>query len=76
MMPRPSRAKKLITEASTNSPAQTFDAVFTKDHSTGATVRPTIWPTAILNEGDSLAFDILAVANPDPGSDLTVVIQT
>ena len=42
----------------------------------GATVRPTIWPTAILNEGDSLAFDILAVASPDPGSDLTVVIQT
>jgi hypothetical protein len=39
-------------------------------------VRPTIWPTAILNEGDSLAFDILAVASPDPGSDLTVVIQT
>ena len=56
--------------------AQTFDAIFTKNHSIGATVRPTIWPTPILNEGDSLAFDILAVANPDPGSDLTVVIQT
>lgn len=42
----------------------------------GATVRPTIWPTAILHEGDSLAFDILAVASPGPGSDLTVVIQT
>jgi hypothetical protein len=56
--------------------AQTFTAVFTKSHSTGATVRPTIWPTPILNEGDSLAFDILAVATPDPGSDLTVVIQT
>ena len=56
--------------------AQTFTAVFTKSHSTGATVRPTIWPPPILNEGDSLAFDILAVANPDPGSDLTVVIQT
>jgi hypothetical protein len=55
---------------------QTFTAVFTKNHSTGATVRPTIWPTPILNEGDSLAFDILAVATPDPGSDLTVVIQT
>jgi len=55
---------------------QTFTAVFTKNHSIGATVRPTIWPTAILNEGDSLAFDILAVASPDPGSDLTVVIQT
>jgi hypothetical protein len=55
---------------------QTFTAIFTKGHSTGATVRPTIWPTPILNEGDSLAFDILAVASPDPGSDLTVVIQT
>jgi hypothetical protein len=55
---------------------QTFDAVFTKAHSTGATVRPTIWPTPILNEGDSLAFDILAVASPDPGTDQTVVIQT
>ena len=50
--------------------------VFTKSHSTGATVRRTVWPTPILIEGDSLAFDILAVANPDPGSDLTVVIQT
>ena len=56
--------------------AQTFTAVFTNNHPLGATVRPTIWPTTILNEGDSLAFDILAVANPDPGSDMTVVIQT
>jgi len=50
--------------------------VFAENHIIGATVRPTIWPTAILNEGDSLAFDILGVASPDPGSDLTVVIQT
>ncbi len=55
---------------------QTFTAIFTKDHAVGATVRPTIWPTPILNEGDDLAFDILVVASPDPGSDLTVVIQT
>jgi hypothetical protein len=55
---------------------QRFTAVFTKNHAIAATVRPTIWPTPILNEGDSLAFDILAVANPDPGSDPTVVIQT
>ena len=55
---------------------QTFTAIFTKDHALGATVRPTIWPTPILNEGDDLAFDILAVGSPDPGSDLTVVIQT
>jgi hypothetical protein len=55
---------------------QTFNAVFAKDHSIGATVRPTIWPTPVLNEGDSLALDILGVANPNLGSDLTVVIQT
>jgi hypothetical protein len=55
---------------------QMFTAVFGKNHSVGVTVRPTIWPMAILKEGDSLAFDILAVASPDPGSDLTVVIQT
>jgi len=55
---------------------QTFTAAFTKSHAIGTTVRPTIWPTPILNEGDSLAFDILGVASPDPGSDLTVMIQT
>jgi len=55
---------------------QTFTTIFSKDHAMGATVRPTIWPTPILNEGDSLAFDILGVSSPDPGSDLTVVIQT
>jgi len=60
----------------TDPDAQTFNAVFTNDHGIGATVRPTIWPTQILYEGDTLAFDILAVASPDPGSDLTVVIQT
>jgi len=27
-----------------------------------------------MNEGDDLAFDILAVASPDSGADLTVVI--
>jgi len=53
---------------------QTFTAIFTKDHATGATVRPTIWPTPVQNEGEDLAFDILAVASPDPGSDLTLVI--
>ncbi len=59
-----------------NSAAQTFTAIFSKNHLIGAAVRPTVWPTAVLNEGDSLAFDILAVASPDPGSDLMVVIQT
>jgi hypothetical protein len=55
---------------------QTFDAIVTKDHADGERIRPTIWPTPILLEGDDLAFDILAVASPDSGSDLTVVIQT
>jgi len=55
---------------------QTLTAVISKEHALGERVRPTIWPTPILNEGDDLAFDILAVASPDPGSDLTVVIQT
>ena len=68
--------EEYVQVLATNPAAQTFNAVFSKDHSTGATVRPTIWPTAILNEGDSLAFDILAVASPDPGSDLTVIVQT
>ena len=55
---------------------QTFDAVVTKDHADGERIRPTIWPTPVLLEGDDLAFAVLAVASPDSGSDLTVVIQT
>jgi hypothetical protein len=55
---------------------QTFDAIVTRDHALGERIRPTIWPTAVMNEGDDLAFDILSVASPDAGSDLTVVIQT
>ena len=55
---------------------QTFDAIVTRNHADGERIRPTIWPTPVLNEGDGLAFDILGVASPDPGSDLTVVIQT
>jgi hypothetical protein len=55
---------------------QTFDAIVTGNHAIGESIRPTIWPTPVLHEGDDLAFDILAVASPDPGSDLTVVIQT
>ncbi len=39
-----------------------------KNHGMGATVGPTIWPTPILIEGDSLAFDILAVASSGCGS--------
>ncbi|MGC8884513.1 MAG: hypothetical protein ACP5UT_16915 [Bryobacteraceae bacterium] len=55
---------------------QTFEAMVTRDHAAGERIRPTIWPTPVLHEGNDLAFDILAVASPDPGSDLTLVIQT
>ena len=54
----------------TDPAAQIFNAVFTKDHGIGATVRPAIWLTQILHEGDTIAFDILAVASPDSGSGL------
>lgn len=54
---------------------QTFDAVVTKDHPACA-IRPCVWPTPVLNEGYDLAFDIKSVGAPDPGGDLTVVIQT
>ena len=64
---------KVITTDPDN---QTFDAIVTRNHADGERIRPTIWPTPVLNEGDDLAFDILAVGSPDPGSDLTVVIQT
>jgi len=46
------------------------------NHTIGESLRPAIWPTPVMNEGDDLAFDILAVASPDAGADLTVVIQT
>jgi hypothetical protein len=55
--------------------AQTFDAVVTKDHP-ACSIRPCIWPTPVLHEGNDLTFDIKVVASPNPGSDLTVVIQT
>lgn len=55
---------------------QTLEAIVTKDHADGERIRPIVWPAPVLNEGDDLTFDILAVASPDPGSDLTVVIQT
>src|SRR5450755_2875086 len=55
---------------------QTFTAIVTKNHPAGSTIRPSIWPTAVLLEGNDLAFDIKAVASPNAGSDLTVVVQT
>ena len=44
--------------------AQKFTAVFVKDHSAATTVRPTIWPTPIFYEDDSLAFDVLRSSAP------------
>ena len=55
---------------------QTFTAIVTENHPAGSQIRPCIWPTPILYEGNDLAFDIKAVATPNPGLDLTVVIQT
>jgi hypothetical protein len=51
-------------------------AIVTRDHAAGERVRPTIWPMPVPHEGDDLGFDILGVAGPNPGSDLTVMIQT
>lgn len=55
---------------------QSFSAIVARDHAAGERVRPTIWPMPVLHEGDDLAFDILGAAGPNPGSHLTVVIQT
>lgn len=54
---------------------QMFDAMVTREHP-ACTIRLCIWPTPILNEGYDLAFDINTVASPNPGADLTVIIQT
>lgn len=43
--------------------AQTFDAAATKDHP-ACSIRPCIWPTPILHEGNDLTFDIKVVASP------------
>jgi hypothetical protein len=48
----------------------------TKNHPAGSSIRASIWPAAVLLEGNDLAFDIEAVASPHAGSDLTVAIQT
>ncbi|QOY88176.1 phage tail protein [Paludibaculum fermentans] len=57
-------------------PNQTFTAVVRKDHPAGTKLSPAVWPTPVLREGYNLSFDIRPVASPNPGSDLTVVIQT
>jgi hypothetical protein len=56
--------------------AQTITAIFRRSHSAGERIRPTVWPTPVLSEEDDIAFDVLAVGSPNPGSDLTIVIQT
>lgn len=55
---------------------QTFDAIVTKDHADGERIHPAIWPTPTLYEGDDLAIEILSVASPDSGADLTAGVQT
>ena len=65
-----------VNVISVDTVTQTFTAIVTQDHPAGSSIRPSIWPTAVLVEGNDLAFDIKAVASPDAGSDLTVVIQT
>jgi hypothetical protein len=46
-----------------------------KNHSFGAMIRPDNFADAgAQNDGDTLALDILAVACPDPGCALTVVM--
>lgn len=51
---------------STDPESPSFHATMTKVRAAGARVRPTLWPTPVLYEGHDLAFDILAVASPDP----------
>ena len=65
-----------VNVISVDSAGETFNAIVTKDHPVGSSIRPSIWPTAVLLEGNDMAFDIKAVASPNAGSDLTVVIQT
>jgi len=68
--------EEYVKVISVDAPNQTFEAIVTLNHAAGERIRPTIWPTPVPNEGDDLAFDILAVAPPDVGSDLTVVVRT
>src|ERR1039457_3085921 len=73
----PAESTRIVERPKNQGPEQLpFTAIVTKNHPAGSTIRPSIWPTAVLLEGNDIAFDIKAVASPDPGSDLTVVIQT
>ena len=66
-------AEEHVNVISVDTVNQTFTAIVTMNHPAGSSIRTSIWPTAMLLEGNDLAFDIKAVASPDPGSDLTVV---
>ena len=37
---------------------QTFTAIVTGNHPAGSSIRPSIWPTAVLLEGNDLAFGV------------------
>jgi hypothetical protein len=65
-----------VNVLSVDTESRTFTAIVPKNHPAGSSIRPSIRPTALLLEGNDSAFDTKAVASPDSGSGLTVVIQT
>jgi hypothetical protein len=65
-----------VQVVSTDLGNHTFEVIVTQNDVAGERIRPAIWPTAVLLEGNDLAFDIKAVASPNARSDLTLVIQT
>jgi hypothetical protein len=68
--------EEYVRVLSVDPPNMRFTAVVQNDHPAQTMIRPTIWPTPVLMEGDDLSYDIYRVPTPDPGADLTVVIQT
>ncbi|MGC8855149.1 MAG: hypothetical protein ACP5OY_09620, partial [Halothiobacillaceae bacterium] len=68
--------EEYVRVLSVDPPSMQFTAVVQRDHPAQTMIHPTIWPTPVLNEGDDLSYDIYRVPTPDPGADLTVVIQT
>ena len=68
--------EEYVRVLSTDPPNMQFTAIVRRDHPAQTWIHPTIWPTPILEEGDDLSYDIYRVPSPDPGADLTVVIQT
>jgi hypothetical protein len=68
--------EEYVRVLSVNPSSMQFTAVVRRDHPAQTFIQPTIWPTPVLMEGDDLSYDIYRVPSPDPGADLTVVIQT